>query len=511
MIQELNPVSRTPSSRAVRALPLVLALLAVPAAAAPAATISAEGDALVFRAAPGERNSVYLNESYNPDGRLRFEDANAITAWPASCEQREDSMVDCDVPGRVRVELGDQGDRVGFSEDYAFTLPLEVHGGDGDDALHGNHRVDASELLDGGAGKDALDGFGGDDELRGGAGDDDLNGNGGNDRVLGEDGNDDLRGDHQAAPGADVIDGGAGSDKVAEYVEYGTDVHPPADVSLDGVANDGRAGEGDNVVGVERYRAYVSGRFVLTDGAEDWEVWSNMNSGDSVVLAAGGDDRVVGSDAIETIDGGAGNDRLEGGKNHDTITGGPGRDVIFADETSSSCKPDFPESCVRYGNDTVDARDGEADQVDCGAGTDRVLADAADVVSPTCETVERGGAGAPGAGTPGGPGAAPGGPVTQPGAVAPGARMTVAPAKLRAALARGLVVRLAGLRAGRTTVTARLGRRVVARGIARITAAGTGRATLTFTRAGKRALRGKRRVTLKVSAGAATATVRLSR
>jgi hypothetical protein len=53
------------------------------------------------------------------------------------------------------------------------------------------------------------------------------------------------------------------------------------------------------------------------------------------------------------------------------------------------------ESCtVPFGNDTIDARDGEADNVDCGPGEDKVLADAADTVSG-CETIERPGAAAP--------------------------------------------------------------------------------------------------------------------
>ena len=501
--------------KALRALPLTLALLAVPAGAQ-AATITQEGDALVFRAAPGEANSVYMNGSYNPAGRLRFEDSNAFASVPSSCELRTDTMADCEMPARVRIELGDQNDSVGFSEDHTFVLPYEILGGDGSDRLHGNHEVDAPELLDGGPGKDGLDGYGGDDELRGGPGDDALNGNGGDDKVLGEDGNDDLTGDHQATPGADLVDGGAGSDKVAEYVEYGTDIHPPADVSLDGVANDGREGEGDNIVGIERYRAYVSGRFVLTDGPEEWEVWSNMNSGDSVVLAGGGDDKVIGSDAIEDIDGGAGNDRLEGGKNHDTITGGPGRDVIYADETSSSCKPDYPESCVRYGNDTVHARDGEQDQIDCGAGTDRVVADAADVVSPTCETVERGG-GSDGPKDPSKP-ADPTKPVdpskpAEPGKPAdPGsAQVSVARARLRAALAKGLTVRLSGLTAGRAVVQLRLDRKVVATGSATVGADGKARVVVRFTKGAKRSLRSKRRVTLKLTAPGVTTSVRLAR
>ncbi|CAA9536478.1 MAG: hypothetical protein AVDCRST_MAG30-4280 [uncultured Solirubrobacteraceae bacterium] len=166
----------TPSlHKALRALPLTLALLAVPVGAQ-AATITQEGDALVLRGAPGESNFVYMNGSYNPAGRLRFEDSKAITSVPGTCEARTDTMVDCEMLARVHIELGDQNDSVGFSEDHTFVLPYEILGGDGSDRLHGNHEGDAPGLLDGGPGKDGLDGYGGDDELRGGPGDDALAG-----------------------------------------------------------------------------------------------------------------------------------------------------------------------------------------------------------------------------------------------------------------------------------------------------------------------------------------------
>lgn len=469
-------------------LTAALAFLAL-AAPASAATLSLDGTTLVFTAAPGEANRLYLGDSWNPEGKLRLEDANGFTSVPAGCVLREETVADCDVPSALRAELGDGDDSAGFSETWVLGIGVEILGGDGDDALDGAQTVARSETLDGGPGRDVIDGFGGDDVLRGGAGDDDLDGNGGADQVLGEDGDDLLAGDDQAAPGADLIDGGAGVDEVRDYVEYGTDIHPPADVSLDGQANDGRAGEGDNVVGVERFRAYVSGRFVLTDGDEDWQVWSNMNSGDSEVLAGGGNDRIVGEDARETIDGGAGDDYLEGGKNHDTITGGPGRDTIFGDDTDASCNADFPESCVLYGNDAIDARDGEVDQVDCGAGQDVVSADPADVVAANCEVVTRGGvAGAPAS-----------------------AKATVARASLRKALARGLKVRLAGAQPGKLALRLRLGAKTVGRGMAKVAADGTATARVRFTKAARKRLRTKRAVTLKLVAGGASTTVKLRR
>jgi hypothetical protein len=42
------------------------------------------------------------------------------------------------------------------------------------------------------------------------------------------------------------------------------------------------------------------------------------------------------------------------------------------------------------GNDVVRVRDGAADRVTCGAGRDRVVADAQDSVARDCEVVQRG-------------------------------------------------------------------------------------------------------------------------
>ena len=64
-------------------------------------------------------------------------------------------------------------------------------------------------------------------------------------------------------------------------------------------------------------------------------------------------------------------DRICGRRGRDEISGDAGRDVVLAGA----------------GNDVVDARDGEADDIRCGSGADRVLADRADAVARDCERV----------------------------------------------------------------------------------------------------------------------------
>ena len=166
------------------------------------------------------------------------------------------------------------------------------------------------------------------------------------------------------------------------------------DLTLDGQANDGRPGEGDNVVAVEKIDLILYGRYVGSDAAEDFDVGDADHQ--TTVLALGGDDIILTSVGDDVIDGGDGNDNIQGNRGNDTITGGPGRDTINGDNnsvcTSIVCIPGAS-------NDVIQARDGEVDQVACGFGTDRVVADAVDVVSGDCEAVDRGSASGPGSPT----------------------------------------------------------------------------------------------------------------
>ena len=68
------------------------------------------------------------------------------------------------------------------------------------------------------------------------------------------------------------------------------------------------------------------------------------------------------------------------------LIGGPGRDTISGDLAGGDCGPLWCK--YPYGNDTIDARDGEVDSITCGAGTDTVIADPQDVVAPDCEHVD---------------------------------------------------------------------------------------------------------------------------
>src|SRR5438270_14102203 len=92
----------------------------------------------------------------------------------------------------------------------------------------------------GGLGNDVLKGHGGIDSLDGGRGGDLLDGGIGSDSLFGGQGGDTLVGTDL---GADTLAGGPGVD----LLDYSTRTLG-LNITLDNIANDGQAGEGDNVM-----------------------------------------------------------------------------------------------------------------------------------------------------------------------------------------------------------------------------------------------------------------------
>jgi Ca2+-binding RTX toxin-like protein len=454
-----------------------LALVAPPVAGA--ATIS-YSDGVVYASDPGETLNTYVG--YEPrcvvSAGIAYDcvtfSGDAITAAPVQCAAlsgRESCVLDPDHSG-VRIVGGDGADGVhvydegigGFPAGTPYAIVLT--GGAGNDTLVGG---DAGERIDGGPGNDRVAGLGGDDTIDGGDGADRLSGDsddqnatpgGGDDVVRGGPGDDRLTGDgHDAASavGHDVLDGGPGTDTVYDdwYRFDGSagDEDPPPVVSLNGQADDGRPGERDDVEAVERvdtgYQPAqgTAGTYAGGDGADTF----NLIFADGHVTAGAGDDVVTGADGADTIDGGAGADRLSGGFGADVIVGGPGRDDIGGDRTAACFYgPLFGDCTIGSGNDTIDARDGERDTVDCGPGADTVYADAIDVTAG-CETVLV--ADGPAAPTP-----APIAPAPVAGASTP--RLTVGRLRIAAiARARVLTVTCHMIRAGRCSVRAAISAR----------------------------------------------------
>jgi hypothetical protein len=371
------------------------AALAVPAAAN-AATITYDGGGtLHYQAAAGETNLLSLQKT--DAGRLLIVEAYGIPLNDQSggqCQAGYDSYIlDCAMPASVDADLGDGDDRGSVSFDFPASFHATIHGGEGKDRLD-NANNQNSVTFDGGGGNDEITGGEAGDTILAGAGNDKVNGRGGADQIDAGDGNDSLIGDgYNVDPAADVIDGGPGVDTIDTDWSDPTDPAPPlVNVTLGGGADDGRPGEADDVHGVEQLYVYSAGTYVGADGPDDIQV--RQVDKPSTLRGGGGDDSLDASDGADTLDGGPGNDVVDGGFGDDHIVGGPGTDQIHGDTPEGECGVVYCK--LPFGNDTIDARDGQIDSIDCGVGQDTVVADANDVVASDCENVDRGVAGGSG-------------------------------------------------------------------------------------------------------------------
>ena len=180
--------------------------------------------------------------------------------------------------------------KVGQGED-TFAWVENVISGSGNDTIVADNYPN---VIFAGDGNDGVDGEASGDVIHGGDGYDTLWGGNSTDVLLGENGNDKLLG----GSGADTMNGNAGVDTV----DY-SDETEPVTVSLNGIADDGLKGEGDNVQpDVEN----------ITGGA--------------------GNDTLTGSAYANTIAGGPGKDVIHGGSENDSLLGGPDSDQLYGDD-----------------------------------------------------------------------------------------------------------------------------------------------------------------------------------
>lgn len=270
----------------------------------------------------------------------------------------EDRVILTGSYGRETWRLSDAGLNLNSSETTGVDTDATLPGVEHVDAFssRGNDLLDATGwsgrvFLSGGAGEDVLRGGRGpaggtsrldggteDDRLEGGPGADDLSGFYGDDVLLGNGGPDVFEAGANE-DGSDTIVGGPGVDLVT-YLARSAGVS----ISLDGVANDGEAGEGDDVGGDVEHLTGSKGPDRLT--------------GD------GDDNTLRGLDRDDVLDGKGGDDRLEGDEGADDLTGGPAVDALYGGP----------------GGDHLDADDGVADLADGGTGTDSCRCDGIDNV-----------------------------------------------------------------------------------------------------------------------------------
>jgi Ca2+-binding RTX toxin-like protein len=302
--------------------------------------------------------------------------------------------------GNDTINGGDGTDRVVESGDTNFTLTNSSLTGNGTDTLSnleaaavtggaGNNNLNAGAFtgpvtLDGGAGNDTLTGGSAADSLTGGAGNDTLTGNAGNDTLAGGDGTDrvvesgdadfvvtnssltgrgtdtlsgieeaDLTGGGSGnslnasafgsqvtlsgaggndtligSKGNDNLQGGDGTDRVVQTAAGNQTL---TNASLTGIGTDNLAGleqaalTGDGGSNVINARGF-SGDTTLIGGAGPDTL--NGGSARDQILGQGGNDRQTGGPGGDTLRGGGGSDNLAGGGARDTINGGAGNDTL---------------------------------------------------------------------------------------------------------------------------------------------------------------------------------------
>ncbi len=298
--------------------------------------------------------------------------------------------------GRVSYAYGVHG---GFTIANGVTIE-NVRTGGGNDKIVGN---DAANQLISGAGNDTVNGGAGDDAIYGGAGKDVLTGGAGKDQFL-----------YAEASESGV---GLGRDVITDFTK-GEDKLALGQIGAKGfigsAAFTGKAGEvsyhkGDGVTVV---RVDVNG-----DRQTDFEVelagLFDLDASDFIDLAAGMNDRLVGTAAADLLQGGDGNDTLIGAGGNDTLDGGNGSDTADYSANTGNFTIDLniagPQNTGSTGYDTLIGVDNliggrgankfygnDADnRLEGGAGTDLLYAGGGHdvIVGGTGRDLMKGGAG----------------------------------------------------------------------------------------------------------------------
>lgn len=338
-----------------RTLLLTVAAWAVLATSAQAGTISASGNTITFRAGPGEANFFTVNwgnSGAGPDFVPTFDDHVDIQYSPGSgCEDFAGGVaVTCTSAGTnptILVYLGDGNDFAQSINDRAVGHSVSFFGEDGDDDFDSDG---SSDVLDGGPGNDEF-----------------------------------SPDDNDPGPG-DVVRGGPGIDTL--QTGNPTGAMGPITVAFDDQPNDGYPGEGDNYASdLENLSATSTSPSINFVGNDAPNVVQLRSESADTVKGMGGNDTIDGANGNDQLDGGDGDDTIYGGGNDDVIVGGPGTDSLSGEGSASGLFISVA------GNDTIDARDGIREALNCGPGADTAIVDALDVVpqdpGSLCEAVDR--------------------------------------------------------------------------------------------------------------------------
>ncbi|WP_294872603.1 calcium-binding protein, partial [Sulfuricurvum sp. RIFCSPLOWO2_12_FULL_43_24] len=290
-----------------------------------------------------------------------------------------------------------------------------IAGGAGNDTINagnGNNSIDGGEgndTITTGSGADTISGSSGNDTINSGAGNDTLEGNEGDDILIAGDGKDTLSG----GVGTDTLHGGAGDDlylysrgdgkdTIIDEYRYGYNGSNQSNAGNDTL----RFGEG---ISQDDLIAHVSGDDLIIALKEDGKTfeelgdvitiknWVNtasrvetiaLNDGTIVDLASiqsatEGDDNLIYSDSMTTMDAlggddtlvsGAGADTLRGGDGNDTLRSGAGDDALYGDGGNDTLIGGSGNDTLigGVGNDTLYGENGN-DTLSSNAGDDTLI------------------------------------------------------------------------------------------------------------------------------------------
>ena len=232
---------------------------------------------LAFTSAPGETSELSVSTVATTPSSIAMSDKTAPLSPGEGCRSDAGSVVCSPAPGGVigtrTFDLGDGDDVVTF-----FGTAATAKLGPGDDRVRAEFPVSTTfgVTVDGG-------------------------------------------------PGADTMDADASGRITASYGDRTAGIV----ASLDGVANDGEPGEGDQlgpgVIGV----AGGSGPDAITGGARDDFLYGGR--GNDTILGVAGKDFLSGNEGDDTVDGGAGDETFYADPGADVVRGGAGTDRMSYD------------------------------------------------------------------------------------------------------------------------------------------------------------------------------------
>jgi Ca2+-binding RTX toxin-like protein len=151
-------------------------------------------------------------------------------------------------------------------------------------------------------------------------------------------------------PGADLLDARLAPGSAISYAGHTEGVT----VSVNGLADDGAAGEGDNVLGPLGSIQGGSGDDTLVAGPDSTGLTGG--AGNDTLVGSPEGESLLGQEGDDDITAGDGTDHLEGGPGADRLSGGPGRDeASYADHVEGVR--------VSIGDGPNDGVNGEGDDV----------------------------------------------------------------------------------------------------------------------------------------------------